>query len=252
MRDTRATEFVNRTALVTGGSRGIGRAICRMLAVGGARVAVNYFRDQDAAQKTIAIIRELGAEGLIVRADVSNPEDVARMVDTVRNAFGTIDFLVNNAGIYDHPEHDELTFPVWKRSFEVNLDGPFLTTWAVKAEMIERGFGRIVNVSSLAGVVAKAEMIHYATAKAALIAFTRNCAVALAPFNVRVNSVAPGLTDTDGTAQADPGMVARLVAATPLGRMAKSAEIAAVVEFLLSERSSYITGQTILAAGGRG
>ena len=247
-----AREFENRTALVTGGSRSIGRAICRMLAAAGARVAVNFVGDEDAACETLAMIREEGGDGLTVRADVSKPEEVARMVDTVRKDLGRIDLLVNNAGIVDHLSHVELTFAVWKKSFEINLDGPFLTTWAVKDEMIERGFGRIVNVSSLAGVIPKTEMIHYATAKAALIAFTRNCAVAMAPFNVRVNSVAPGLTDTDRTAQADPEMVARLVAGTPLGRMARPAEIAAVVEFLLSERSSYITGQTILAAGGRG
>ena len=223
-----------------------------MLAAAGARVAVNYVGDEDAARKTLEIMREAGGDGLIVRADVSKPEEVKRMVDTVRKDFGSIDFLINNAGIVDHLSHRELTFPVWKKSFEVNLDGPFLTTWAVKDEMIQRGFGRIVNVSSLAGVIPKIEMIHYATAKAALIAFTKNCGVALAPFNVRVNSVAPGLTDTDRTAQADPEMVARLVQGTPLGRMAHPAEIASVVEFLLSERSAFIAGETILATGGRG
>ena len=245
-------EFENRTALVTGGSRSIGRAICCTLGAAGARVAVNYLSDEEAAKKTLALVREEGGDGMIIRGDVSRSEDAELLVETVRGEFGSIEFLVNNAGIVDHLTHDKLTFPVWKRSFAVNVDGPFLMTWAVKDEMIERGFGRIVNISSLAAVIPKIDMMHYATAKAALIAFTRNCGVALAPFNVRVNSVAPGLTDTDRTAEADPSMVARLIEETPLRRMAKPGEIASVVAFLLSERSAYVTGQTILAAGGRG
>jgi NAD(P)-dependent dehydrogenase (short-subunit alcohol dehydrogenase family) len=246
----RTHEFENRVALVTGGSRGIGRAVALELVYAGARVAINYLSDTDSARETLARVRNAGGDGIVVRGDVSNAEDVQRVVDTVRGELGSIEFLVNNAGLVDHLTHDQLTFPVWKKSFEVNVDGPFLTTWAVKNEMIERNFGRIVN--SLAGVVPKIEMLHYATAKAALIAFTRNCGVALAPFNVRVNSVAPGLTDTDRTAEADATMVARLVEETPLRRMADPGEIASVVAFLLSERAAYITGETILAAGGRG
>jgi 3-oxoacyl-[acyl-carrier protein] reductase len=134
---------------------------------------------------------------------------------------------------------------------DVNLDGTFLTTWAVKDEMIARGFGRIVNVSSLAGLVKKKDMIHYATSTAAVISFTRHCAEVFAPHNVRVNCVAPGLTETDLARSTNQGLIEQLVSITPLGRMAQPEEIASVVRFLLSEDSSFITGQTISACGGR-
>jgi 3-oxoacyl-[acyl-carrier protein] reductase len=158
---------------------------------------------------------------------------------------------VNNAGIFGNLPHDRLTFEGWKRMFEVNVDGPFLTTWAVKDEMIARRFGRIVNISSLAGLVKKKDLIHYATAKAAVIAFTRHCSDALAGHNIRVNCVAPGLTETEMVRSAAPELLAQLIAATHLGRIGQPEEIASVVRFLLSEESSFITGQTIAACGGR-
>ncbi len=243
--------FDGRTALVTGGSRGIGRAVCVMLAREGARVAVNYERNETAAHETLARVREAGSEGVAVQADVGSPEQVERMIERTRQQFGPVELLVNNAAICRHAPHDRLTFAEWKRNFEVNLDSVFLTTWAVKEEMIAHRFGRIVNVSSLAGLVRKKDMIPYATSKAAVIALTRSCAEALAPYNVRVNCIAPGLTDTDMGQNAAPELIASLVAATPLGRMAQPEEMASVVRFLLSEEASYVTGQTIVACGGR-
>ena len=242
--------FAGRTALVTGGARGIGRAVCRMLATEGARVAVNYQRHASAAEETLRLIVPDAERAIVVQADVSNEDDVRRMVETVRRELGPVDLLVNNAGIAESKPHTAVTFTRWREMFAVNVDGPFLTTWAVKDEMITRGFGRIVNVSSLAAKVLKPDMIDYATTKAAVIAFTRHCAAALAP-HVRVNCVAPGLTNTDLAQSANPDAVARLIAATPLGRMAEPAEIAEVVRFLLSEQSSFVTGQTIVACGGR-
>jgi 3-oxoacyl-[acyl-carrier protein] reductase len=243
-----ANIFEGRVALVTGGSRGIGRAISLMLAEHGARVAINYERNEAAARQALD---QAGGRGVIVQADVSRPADVERMVARTREQLGPIDFLVNNAGIAGTVAHERLTFADWKRTFEVNVDGPFLTTWAVKDEMIARRFGRIVNVSSLAGVIKKKDMIHYATAKAALIAFTRNCAEAFAPHNVRVNCLAPGLTETELSRAANPGLIEGLIAITPMGRMAQPEEMASVVRFLLSDDSSFITGQTIVACGGR-
>jgi 3-oxoacyl-[acyl-carrier protein] reductase len=243
--------FDGRTALVTGGSRGIGRAICLLLAEHGAKVAVNYERNEAAAHQVLDAIHQAGGQALAVQGDVSRPADVERMVARTRARLGPIDFLVNNAAVCSHVPHEQLTFAAWKRTFEVNLDGAFLTTWAVKEKMIARGFGRIVNVSSLAAYIKKKDMIAYATAKAALVALTRHCADALAPHNVRVNGVAPGLTDTDMSQESSPGLLQELVAVTPLGRMARPEEIAAVVRFLLSEESSFITGQTIVACGGR-
>jgi 3-oxoacyl-[acyl-carrier protein] reductase len=243
--------FENRTALVTGGARGIGRAICLRLAEEGARVAVNFERHADAARETLKMVQDRGGTGITVQADVSKPADVDRMVAQVRASLGPIDFLVNNAGIAGNLPHDQLTFDRWKRIFEVNVDGPFLTTWAVKDEMIARRFGRIVNISSLAGLVKKKDLIHYATAKAAVISFTRHCSEAFAAHNIRVNCVAPGLIDTELARSAAPDLIAGLIAVTPMGRIGQPEEIAAVVRFLLSEESSFITGQTIAACGGR-
>ena len=243
--------FANRTALVTGGGRGIGRAICRMLAENGARVAINYQNNTEAAQETLALVEKCGAEGLLVQADVALEADVGRMVGGIRAKFAPVELLINNAGIATAAEHGEFGFAEWERMFAVNVDGPFLTTWAVKDEMIAASFGRIVNISSLAAILLKRNMIHYATTKAAVIAFTRHCAQAFAEHNVRVNCLAPGLTDTDLARSGNPGMVDQLIASTPLGRMGDPSEMAAVVKFLLSEESSFITGQTITACGGR-
>jgi 3-oxoacyl-[acyl-carrier protein] reductase len=242
--------FAGKTALVTGGSRGIGRAICQMLAAEGARVAVNYQRQEAAARETVERIQSSAERAIAVGGDVSREEDVRRMVATVRRELGPIDLLVNNAGIAESKPHAALTFSRWKEMFAVNVDGPFLATWAVKDEMIARGYGRIVNISSLAAVILKPEMIDYATTKAAVIAFTRHCAAAFAP-QIRVNCVAPGLTDTEMAQSANPDLVQRLIDVTPLKRMADPSEIAATVRFLLSEESSFITGQTIVACGGR-
>lgn len=246
----RSRIFAGKTALVTGGGRGIGRAVCEMLANEGARVAVNYQRNEAAARETVGLIQSRADQAIAVPGDVSQEDHVRRMVDLVHDELGPIDLLVNNAGIAESKSHQAITFARWKKMFAVNVDGPFLTTWAVKDQMLARGFGRIVNISSLAAVILKPDMIDYATTKAAVIALTRHCAAALAP-HIRVNCVAPGLTDTDLARTANPEAVQSLIAATPLQRMADPGEIAATVRFLLSEESSFITGQTIVACGGR-
>lgn len=243
--------FEARTAVVTGGSRGIGKAISCMLASEGARVVINYEKNEAAACETQKQIEQSGGKCCIVQANIASPGDVDRLIKTGRETFGPIELLVNNAGIAESVPHDQITFASWKQMLDVNLDGTFLATWAVKDEMIQRRFGRIVNIASLAGLVKKKNMIHYATAKAAVIAFTRHCAEAFAPHNVRVNCLAPGLTETDLSKTANPGMIEELISITPMGRIAQPAEMASVVRFLLSDESSFITGQTIAACGGR-
>ena len=243
--------FEGRTAVVTGGARGIGRAICRMLAENGAQVAINYERNETAAGETLALLEAAGGQAIIVQADIARQDQVERMMSTVRERLGVVDLLVNNAAIAKNTPHGRLTFADWKRMLEVNVDGPFLTTWAVKDDMIKQRYGRIVNVSSLAAIALKKDMIHYATSKAAVIAFTRHCAEAFAPFNVRVNCVAPGLTNTELARSSNPGLVEQIISVTPMGRMAEPSEIASVVKFLLSEDSGFVTGQTVVACGGR-
>jgi 3-oxoacyl-[acyl-carrier protein] reductase len=243
--------FEGQTAVVTGGSRGIGRAVSCMLAREAANVVINYERNEAAALEALELVERAGGQGMVARANVASAEDVDRMMAEARVRFGPIGLLVNNAGVAENAPHTAVTFASWKRMMDVNLDGTFLATWAVKDEMIARRFGRIVNVSSLAGLVKKKDMIHYGTSKAAVISFTRHCAEAFAPHNVRVNCVAPGLTETELARATNAGLIEQLVSITPMGRMAQPEEIASVVRFLLSEDSSFITGQTISACGGR-
>lgn len=243
-------EFNGRTALVTGGSRGIGRATCLALAREGARVAVNYASNERAAAQTVADIEKLGAETMMVEADVSDPQAVARMIEAVESGLGPTDLLVTSAGIAKVEQHGEMTFEGWRHMMAVNLDGTYLPVMAVKDGMLDRGYGRIVCIASIAGLRARGKMITYSTSKAAVIAFSRSCAEALAP-TVRVNCVAPGLTDTGMGTSMGAEVMQRLADEAFLKRIGQPEEIAETVLFLLSDRSSFTTGQTLVADGGR-
>jgi 3-oxoacyl-[acyl-carrier protein] reductase len=243
-------ELAGRTVLVTGGGRGIGRATCVRLAKAGARVAVNYAANDAAARETRRLVEAEGVACTLVKADVSDPGDVRRMVEEA-GALGPIDLLVHSAGLAEAGPHDEMTFETWRRVMAVNLDGTFLTVMAVKDGMIERGFGRIVCLASIAGLRPRPTMLAYGTSKAGVIAFARNCSEAFAP-HIRINCIAPGLIDTDmPAASLTDAMRQRMIDATPLKRIGEPEEMAEVALFLLSERSSFITGQVIAADGGR-
>jgi 3-oxoacyl-[acyl-carrier protein] reductase len=243
-------ELAGRTALVTGGGRGIGRASCVLLARAGAKIAINYAANDAAAQETKKLVEAEGVESVVIKADVSDPSEVARMVNEAE-ALGPIDLLLNSAGIAEVGTHDEITFETWRRVMEVNVNGTFLPTMAVKDGMIARGFGRIVCIASIAGLRPRPTMLAYGTSKAAVIAFARNCSEAFAP-QIRINTIAPGLIDTDmPAASLSDAARARMVEMTPLKRVGQPEEMAEVALFLLSERSSYITGQVISADGGR-
>jgi len=244
-------EFADRTALVTGGGRGIGRAACVRLAQAGARVAINYASNDEAAQETRRLVEAEGVGCTLVKADVSDPEQVQRMVEQATGVLGPIDLLVNSAGIAEVGTHEEIAFETWRRVMQVNVDGTYLPVMAVKDGMIERGFGRIVCIASIAGLRPRPTMLAYGTSKAAVIAFARNCSEAFAP-HIRINTIAPGLIDTDMPAASLTDEVrARMREATPLDRIGQPEEMAEVALFLLSERSSFITGQVIVADGGR-
>jgi len=246
-----AQELAGRTALVTGGSRGIGRAVCVRLAREGARIALNYAGNAEAARAAQALVEAEGAACALVKADVSDPAAVAAMVADAERALGPIDLLVTSAGIAPTETRGEVSFETWRRIMAVNVDGTFLPVMAVKDGMIARGFGRIVCFASIAGLRPRAAMLAYSTSKAAVVGFARSCSEAFAPA-IRINCIAPGLIDTDmPAASLTPEIRQRMVDATPLKRIGRPEEMAELALFLLSERASFITGQTCVADGGR-
>lgn len=236
---------------MTGGSRGIGRACCLRLARAGARVAVNYRSNEPAAQETARLIASAGGRATIVQADVSDPQAVERMVTEVTGALGPVDLLVNNAGVFDYVSHTGTTLEIWRRTLDVNLTGTYLVTWAVKDGMVARRFGRIVNVASISALQPRPMSIAYAASKAGMVGFTKSIAGALAADNVRVNAVAPGLIETEILEGVEQPALDRIIDATPMKRIGTPDEVAALVLFLLSEESSFTTGQTIVTSGGR-
>ena len=243
--------FANRVALVTGGSRGIGRATALRLAREGADVAISYAARSHEAEQVVAEIRALGRQALCVPCNVARPDDVDRLVAHTRNRLGPIDLLAHCGAISKLCDHSGLSHELWLETIDVNLNGTYLVVFAVKDEMIARQFGRIVLVSSVAALRPRKMQIHYAASKAGVIALTRCCAEAFAPQNVRVNCVAPGLIETDMARILPDEARARLVAETPMGRIGQPEEIASVIRFLLSEESSFMTGETLSASGGR-
>ena len=244
-------DFENRTVLVTGGSRGIGRACCLRLAQAGARVAINYHAREGDAAETARLVTEAGARAMIVQANVADEQSVARMVAKVNDQLGPIDMLVNNAGIFEYVTPDTTTLDHWRRTIDVNLTGLYIVTWAVKDQMTERRFGRIVNMSSISALRSRPYGIAYAASKAGVIAFTKSASEALIPLGIRMNAVAPGLIETEIIDDVDQGVIDRIVDQTPMKRIGQADEIADVVHFLLSEASRFMLGQTVVACGGR-
>ncbi|QDU07980.1 SDR family NAD(P)-dependent oxidoreductase [Gimesia aquarii] len=244
--------FQNRVALVTGGSRGIGRACCLRLAKEGARVAVSYRSGQKDAEETLRQIQTIGGTGMVVQGDVSDSEQVDQMIGKVEAQLGEVELLVNNSGIFHYESHTELTEDSWRQMLDVNLTGTFLVTWRVKEGMLKRQFGRIVNLSSLSGLQPRPMAIAYAVSKAGMISFTQSTATAWAGDNIRVNAVAPGLIETEILSNIDKSDLEKIIEATPIPRMGTPEEVAAMVSFLLSDESDFTTGQTLVLSGGRG
>ncbi len=243
--------FAGKTALVTGGTRGIGRAVALRLAAEGARVAVNYVSNREQADTTVAQLGERAQAAIAVQGDVANRDDVQRIVTETRDALGPIDILVHSAGLSIVEHATDVTWESWRRTMDVNLDGTFHMVYAVKDEMIERGFGRIVLLSSVAALRERENQVHYSASKAAVIAMTRCLAQAWAKHNIRVNSLCPGLIDTDMAYTLAPETHEHIMANTPMGRMGRPEEVANVIRFLLSDESSFMTGQSVVTSGGR-
>ena len=244
-------EFSGRTARVTGGSRGIGRACALMLADRGASVAVNFRSSADAAQEVVDSVTSAGQRAIAVQANVSDEAQVASMIDTVERELGPVELLINNAGVFHFVSHEDSDLAVWNETLAVNLTGTFLVTWAVKQKMIERGFGRIVNMSSISALRARPNSIAYAASKAGVTGFTKSTAEALSGHNIRVNAIAPGLIATEILDGVEQATLDGIVDSTPLGRIGTPEDVADLARFLLSEESRFMTGQTLVVSGGR-
>ena len=242
--------FTGKTAVVTGGSRGLGRAVCLELAAGGANVVLCYAGNENAANETAAACEALGAKVLAVRCDVADSAQVKALMDEALKVFGRIDILVNNAGI----TRDGLLMMMKETDFDAvintNLKGAFLCMKAVARQMIKQRYGRIVNLSSVVGLRGNAGQVNYAASKAGVIGMTKSLAKELASRGVTVNAVAPGFIETDMTAAMPEAAKTATLAAIPMGRMGAAEDVAKAVAFLASEEAGYITGQVVAVDGG--
>lgn len=246
-------DLKGKVALVTGASSGIGRAAAAALAAHGARVAINFHRNEAGAREAAAQISEAGGSAITVQADVTRTSEVQSLVAQTVAEFGPIDILVNNAGsLVERLKILELTEERWDEVIDLNLKTAFLCSQAVAAAMMERRTGTIINVSSIAGRNGGAlGSIHYSAAKGGLITFTKGLAKELAPFGVRVNAVSPGVIDTPFHEQfSSPEMMKTYAGMIPLGRVGTPAEVGSVICFLASDAASFLVGETIEINGG--
>jgi 3-oxoacyl-[acyl-carrier protein] reductase len=242
--------LTDRVAIVTGGSRGIGRAISTALAAAGATVVVNYRGNAAAADETIAAITANGGKAIAIQADVANGDDVKRLFSEVNSAYGRLDILVNNAGITRDTLMMRMKDDDWDAVLDTNLKSQFLTTRAAISTMVRARYGRIINITSVVGLMGNAGQANYAAAKAGIIGFTKSVAREIGSRSITVNAVAPGFIDTELTAVLNDDMREALKKQIPLGRLGSPEDVAGVVTFLASDQAAYITGQTFNCDGG--
>ncbi|SEN15430.1 3-oxoacyl-[acyl-carrier-protein] reductase [Lihuaxuella thermophila] len=242
--------LTGKVAVVTGGSRGIGRAVAITLAQAGADVAIFYAGNRAAAEQTIAEIEKAGRKGLALQVDVSMAEQVESAMKEVMASFGRIDILVNNAGITRDNLLMRMKEEEWDQVIDTNLKGVFLCTKAVTRTMMKQRSGRIINISSVVGVMGNPGQANYVAAKAGVIGLTKTTAKELASRGITVNAVAPGFIETDMTAVLEEDLKQQMLGAIPLGRFGSAQDVAEAVKFLASDASAYITGQTIHVDGG--
>ena len=242
--------FSGKTSIVTGGSRGIGRAVCLELAKGGANMVLCYAGNEGAADDTVAACEALGAKALAVRCNVADAGEVKALVDIAVKTFGRVDILVNNAGI----TRDGLLMTMKEEDFDAvvatNLRGTFLCMKAVARAMMRQRYGRIVNLSSVVGLRGNAGQVNYAASKAGVVGMTKSLAKELASRNVTVNAVAPGFIETDMTAAMPEAAKTATLASIPMQRLGAAEDVARAVAFLASDEAAYITGQVLAIDGG--
>jgi 3-oxoacyl-[acyl-carrier protein] reductase len=244
--------LAGKVAIVTGGSRGIGKAVANLLASFGANVVVNYVCDEAAAAATVALVREHGAEAIAIQADVAQLSDAARLVNETLERFGRIDFLICNAGIWEGGPVESISEELWDKTIDTNLKGTWSVCRAAVPIMKQQEFGRIVIVSSTAGQRGEAFVSNYAASKGGQISFTKSLSTELASFGINVNCVAPGWVETEMTADvsADQASLDAILSTIPRGRMATPEEIAGPIVFLCSEWATNITGEILNVNGG--
>ena len=246
------TENLRRTALITGGAKGIGRAICLALAEKGMDIAVNFAGSAAAAEETAAACRALGVRAVTLQADVRSPEGCQKLVEDTVAALGRIDVLVNNAGITADTLMLRMTEADFDNVLATNLKGAFFCTKAASRYMMRQRYGRIVSISSVVGLHGNAGQTNYAAAKAGLIGLTKSVAKEYAARHITANVVAPGFIDTDMTAAMPDSARAAAVASIPAGKVGDAKDVAAAVAFLAGEQAGYITGQVLCVDGGMG
>lgn len=240
----------DKIAVVTGGSRGIGKAIALNLAGQGASIVVNYTSNSAAADDVVKAVEALGSKAIAVQADVSNAEDINKLIKETETHLGKIDILVNNAGITRDGLLIRMKEEDWDSVLNVNLKGVFLATKLIGKKMLKQKQGSIVNVTSVVGLMGNAGQANYAASKAGVIGFTKSVAKEFASRGITVNAVAPGFIQSDMTDKLGEEVVDNYMKAIPLGRLGVADDVANTVAFLVSEKANYITGQTLQVDGG--
>ena len=242
--------MADRTCVVTGSARGIGRGIANDLGSAGAQVVVNYRSSEAAAREAVEEIESVGGEAIAAQADVTDRAEVAAMRERCVDEFGPVDVLVNNAGITADTQFSKMTKEEWDTVMDVNLGGVFNCTQEFYDDIWESEHGRLINISSVVGKQGNFGQANYATAKSGLFGFTRTIALELASEGATANCVAPGFTKTDMLETVPEKVLERIVAQVPLNRLAEVEDIASVVRFLASEESAYVTGEVLDVNGG--
>ncbi len=238
-----------KVAIVTGSSRGLGRAIARELASHGAHVAINYYRSREQAEQLLCELRENGCDAICIQAGVAHPDEMKRLIECTVAHFGGLDIMVNNAGINRDRTLRRMSIEEWREVITTDLDSVFYGTYYAVPHMIKRGGGRILNMSSIVGEMGNIGQANYAAAKAGIIGFTKAAALELARFNITVNAVCPGFIETDMVTSLSEEVQKSLLARIPMGRFGKPEEVARLCRFLVAE-GDYITGATFDINGG--